>query len=483
MGRSEEVDQRLMTLGLIHFTELGHMPLDRSMIQGLAMFWRPETHTFHFSRVGEMTVDLEDVGFILGLSTTGLPVTGRTDYDDVLLLADLALPRDTPMDDDVSSGHSVKYNWGAATLAMLYRGLDNAAMGKGGQKIAALWVLVQLWSYARLLVCRQSVTKTFKGWGLPSADRCPPYGSGIEYARDVLLKMDHGHVVWRPYDEVSQVVMPPYARLPMRIYCLRVPCIYYWVVAWQHADRVMHQFMLYQTVPPPIPTVWRRVEQLLQYTHTTFRGSDWRDLFSAKVAMWIDTTQVEVAEMRAWSDGVLPSYDGWMRVHGGAHLVPIPGAAEQIPARELTYLQEAPHRVKHILTKALRACAWAVKKGCRRAGKQLLKSCSTQLDLVGEHHRLPHLLEVKGLPTDIDSIPDSSEEDHMPELGFEEQQFMRPSDYSLHDWDTYFDQPRPSQPIVRSRRGDPASEGLPTPPGPPPRPPPYYEYGTQYPQY
>ncbi|KAJ1702447.1 hypothetical protein LUZ63_002226 [Rhynchospora breviuscula] len=99
MGRSEEVDQRLVILGLIHFTELGHMPLDRSLIQGLAMFWRPETHTFHFSRVCEMTVDLEDVAFILGLPTTGLLVTGRADYDDVLLLADLALPRDTPMDD------------------------------------------------------------------------------------------------------------------------------------------------------------------------------------------------------------------------------------------------------------------------------------------------------------------------------------------------------------------------------------------------
>ncbi|KAJ1702177.1 hypothetical protein LUZ63_001956 [Rhynchospora breviuscula] len=311
---------------------------------------------------------------------------------------------------DVFSGHSVKYNWGATTLAMLYRGLDNAAMGKGGQKIAAPWVLLHLRSYARLLVCRPSVTKSFKGWGLPLADRCPPYGSGIEYARYVLLKMDHGHVVWRPYDEVSQGVMPPYARLPMRMYYLRVSCIHYWVVAWHHADRVMHQFMLYQTVPPPIPTGWRRMEQLLQYTHTTFRGRDWRDLFSAEVAMWTDTTQVEVAEMRPWSDEVLPSYDRWMRVHGGAHLVPIPGAAEQIPARELTYLQKALHRVS---------------MGCRRAGKQLLKSCSMQLDLVGEPHRLHHLLEVKGLPTDIDSIPDSSEDDHMPESGFEEQQFMR----------------------------------------------------------
>ncbi|KAJ1700654.1 hypothetical protein LUZ63_000433 [Rhynchospora breviuscula] len=388
MGRSEEVDQRLVTLGLIHFTELGHMPLDRSLIQGLAMFWRPETHTFHFSRVGEMTVTLEDVVFILGLPTTGRAVTGRTDYDDLLLLADLALPRDTPMEvldcfrewakegrlkkdepgtEDVdridrytralvleligcelfpdATGDS-----GAATLTMLYRGLDNAAMGNGGQKALA-------------------PSKKIKG----------PYHSDIEYTRDVLLKMDHGHVVWRPYEEeVKDVVMPSYARIQMRLYYLR--------------------------------------------------GRDLQDLFPVKLAMWTHTTQVQVAEVRPWSDEVLPSYDRWMRVHGCAYLVPIPGAAEQIPARELTYLQETPDHVsmvKHILTKALRACAWAVKKGCRRTGKQLLKSCSTQLDLVGEPHRLPHLLEAKGLPTDINAIPDLPEEDHMPEPGFEEQQFMR----------------------------------------------------------
>ncbi|KAJ1687939.1 hypothetical protein LUZ63_019329 [Rhynchospora breviuscula] len=345
---------------------------------------------------------------------------------------------------NVSSGHSVKYNWGAATLAMLYRGLDSAAMRKCGKKIAAPWILLQLWSYAHLLVCRPFVTKKFTDWGLPSADRCPPYGrqwttrrkskkikgpyrSDVEYARDVLVKMDHGHVVWRPYDEVSQMIMPPYARLPLRMYCLRVPCIHYWVVAWHHADRVMHQFMLYQTVPPPVPTGWRRMEQLLRYTHTTYRGRDWGTLFDTEVGMWTDTTRLEVGEVRPWSDAVLPSYDRWMRVHGGAHLVPIPGAAEQIPPAELTYLQEAPVRdslVKNILTEALRACAWAVMKGSRRAAKFLLKSCSTQLDLVGDPHRLPRLLEAKGLPTDIDSIPDTSSEEHMPEPAHEEQQFM-----------------------------------------------------------
>ena len=37
--------------------------------------WRPETNTF-FMRQGEMTVTLEDVGYILGLHVVGRPVFG-----------------------------------------------------------------------------------------------------------------------------------------------------------------------------------------------------------------------------------------------------------------------------------------------------------------------------------------------------------------------------------------------------------------------
>ncbi|KAJ1691550.1 hypothetical protein LUZ63_015705 [Rhynchospora breviuscula] len=98
MVRTAEVDERLQTLGLIHFVHMGHMPLDHSLVQSLAMFWRPKTHTFLFPHVGEMTVSLEDVAFLYGLPTSGRPVTGRTDYDAVQLLRDLALPNDTPIE-------------------------------------------------------------------------------------------------------------------------------------------------------------------------------------------------------------------------------------------------------------------------------------------------------------------------------------------------------------------------------------------------
>ncbi|KAJ4775618.1 Serine/threonine-protein phosphatase 7 long form-like protein [Rhynchospora pubera] len=493
MPRTDGVDERLRRLGLIHFVQLGHMPLDHSLLQGLAMFWRPETHTFFFPH---------DVAFLYGLPTTGRTVTGRTDYDAIQLLQDFALPEDTDMaivekcfrekeqkrshsvmlkklrevwaqfgvpgaDDagridrytracvleifgcelfpdstgdsipcfylqllqDLHSSNSVQYNWGAATLAMLYRGLDTAFINNN-INIGAPWLLLQLWSYARLLLSRPTITKDFEGWGLPDIDSCPPYGrkwttrqrskkvtgptrSGVDYGRDVCMKMKSEHVVWRPYDHIRDR-MPRCAQIDQRMFLLRIPCIHYWVVMWHYADRVMHQFMLYQTVPPPPPEVWSRMEQLMGYQHHTYRGIDWHDIFANEVNKWTNTNEATVIEDRPWSEDIWTDYQRWLSVYGGAHLVLIPDGAATAPVPQAYF-------------------AWGVARLCmgchegfRRAGKKLLRGCSTSLDIVGEAHRLPRLLESKGLQSDIESIPDTDDEDSAPEPGsIEEQQFMR----------------------------------------------------------
>lgn len=48
---------------------------DTALITALVERWHPETNTF-FMRQGEMTVTLEDVGYILGLPTNGSPLVG-----------------------------------------------------------------------------------------------------------------------------------------------------------------------------------------------------------------------------------------------------------------------------------------------------------------------------------------------------------------------------------------------------------------------
>ncbi|KAJ3708556.1 hypothetical protein LUZ61_012261 [Rhynchospora tenuis] len=517
MAKTPQVDQHLTTLGLIHVVQLGHMPVDHTLVQGLALFWRPETHTFHFPHVGEMTVSLEDVAFLYGLPvTSGRVVTGHCHFDYIELLSTYALPRDTPQEEvekcfrekDRTKKHCVRftklrkiwkdvvlddedqidrytrafvleligctlfpdgtgdsvpafyldllrdlrtapsqgvYNWGAATLAALYRGLDTAAINNT-TKIGAPWLLLQVWSYARLTLCRPTITDDFSGWGVPSIDTCAPYGrrwttrhrskkyqgpgysSGMDYARDVLMKIRPEHVHWRPYDHMRSL-MPRYAQVDPSLFVVRIPCIHYWMVMWHYADRVMHQFMLYQTVPPPRPEAWQRTSQLMGYMFTTYRNRDWRDVFQTEVGMWGDMTQARVREERPWSDAIEATYLRWLRVHGGAYVVHIPEETETAPVADMSYLRDSPAHValvKHTLRDVLRACAWAVKKGFRRAGKTLLTSCSTTLDLVGEPHRIPHVLESKGLPTDIASIPDtSSDEEELPEPGWDEHRFMQ----------------------------------------------------------
>ncbi|XP_074327243.1 uncharacterized protein LOC141665159 [Apium graveolens] len=48
---------------------------DTRLVTSLVEMWRPETNTF-FMRQGEMTVTLEDVGYILGLLVVGHPLVG-----------------------------------------------------------------------------------------------------------------------------------------------------------------------------------------------------------------------------------------------------------------------------------------------------------------------------------------------------------------------------------------------------------------------
>ena len=59
---------------------LGHIMIDWPLITCLVERWRPETHTFHVP-IGEMTITLQDVAIILGLSIDGPAVTGTCVLD------------------------------------------------------------------------------------------------------------------------------------------------------------------------------------------------------------------------------------------------------------------------------------------------------------------------------------------------------------------------------------------------------------------
>ena len=48
---------------------------DMALVSALVERWRPETNTF-FMRRGEMTITLQDVGYVLGLPILGQPLGG-----------------------------------------------------------------------------------------------------------------------------------------------------------------------------------------------------------------------------------------------------------------------------------------------------------------------------------------------------------------------------------------------------------------------
>ncbi|KAK2992643.1 hypothetical protein RJ640_023953 [Escallonia rubra] len=180
--------------------------LDRHLIGALVERWRSETNTFHFP-LGEMTITLEDVGFILGLPVTGRPVIAHpSEATNKRTARDFftSIPQDGFSSGGIKlkwlvdtygvlpenyTGHdlvlytqafllwvmgailfpttskntvSVKYlpflrnlaevgdyAWGAATLAYLYRALHKATR-PDSKAICACLSLLQVWSYEHL---------------------------------------------------------------------------------------------------------------------------------------------------------------------------------------------------------------------------------------------------------------------------------------------------------------------------------------------
>ena len=60
----------LKNLGLYNIARVKDCPIDKALITALVERWRPETNTFHLP-FGEMTVTLEDVSLLWGLTVTG----------------------------------------------------------------------------------------------------------------------------------------------------------------------------------------------------------------------------------------------------------------------------------------------------------------------------------------------------------------------------------------------------------------------------
>lgn len=70
----------LRAMGLYQLSQMTEEIHDEGLSSGLIERWRPETHTFHLPHA-EMTVTLQDVSCLWGMTIIGVPVTG-VEYGD-----------------------------------------------------------------------------------------------------------------------------------------------------------------------------------------------------------------------------------------------------------------------------------------------------------------------------------------------------------------------------------------------------------------
>lgn len=293
--------------------------LDNPLISALVERWRRETNTFHLN-VGEMTVTLEDVAYLIGLAIEGEPVIGLTytTCDEVcqkflgkapdrgyvsggmVKLSWLKeffsqCPEDAP--DEVierhtrayllylvgstifstTTGNKVpvmylqlfedfdqagKYAWGAATLAFLYRALGNASI-KTQSTISGCLTLLQCWSYYHLNVGRPKLNQDPLHDCFPLVLKWKGKQSGPTTNRDVGFyrkafdSLKPCDVEWVPYAMVNNTIIPEEIETNLIMGRSETMLICFDKAERHLPDRCLRQYGMPQPIPKEVQR-WER---------------------------------------------------------------------------------------------------------------------------------------------------------------------------------------------------------------------------------
>ncbi|KAL0346178.1 UNVERIFIED_CONTAM: protein MAIN-LIKE 2 [Sesamum radiatum] len=271
--------------------------LDNPLISALVERWRRETNTFHMT-VGEMTVSLEDVAYLLGLPIDGKPILGTS--GGMVKLSWLKetfseCPEDASVEDiecrtrayllylvgstifSTTTGNKVpvmylplfenfdeagKYAWGAAALSFLYRALGNASL-RSQSTISGCLTLLQCWSYYHLNVGRPKLHHDPIHECFPFVLRWKGKHSGPTSNRDVafyrkaLDSLKPCDVDWCPYANISHTVIPENILNQLILGRSKTMLICFDKAERHLPDRCLRQFGMHQTVPEEVQR-WER---------------------------------------------------------------------------------------------------------------------------------------------------------------------------------------------------------------------------------
>ncbi|KAF7812033.1 serine/threonine-protein phosphatase 7 long form-like protein [Senna tora] len=284
----------LIASGFYGASRTGFFPYDWHLVTALIMRWRPKTHTFHMAvGIGEITITLEDVAIQLGL-----PIEGKAanfpleqgpwgDVSDeelrqmvrayiVQLIGGFFMPDTSrnkvsllcpPLLRNLEEAG--QYSWGSAVLAYLFHEMCEATrwdcdnMGGCGHLLFA-WAWDRFPTLAPRLRGRRARKLSAEDEAARYPIPCPLSARWSDYrttsselcshnVTEYILKMDNmspANVVWQPYiGPVLKGEIPGYCLHARDLGRAHVPLLYFHILEWQQADRVMRQHDMQQGIP------------------------------------------------------------------------------------------------------------------------------------------------------------------------------------------------------------------------------------------
>ncbi|XP_025647900.1 serine/threonine-protein phosphatase 7 long form homolog [Arachis hypogaea] len=263
-----------------------------ALLSALVERWRPETHTFHLP-VGEVTVTLEDVTYILGLPVNGEPVTGRTDSSHQFLVENCitCFGREPGPQDHVL---------GKVNLAWIRRCRDTEPCDT--QESIERYVRAHIFCMFGTVVFPDKSTTSLNSKFLPllrDFHRIPHYsgviGLDIQYIyRGLLRILGDDSMTWELTIRIIfligllvtnvQFIWPPYMGVgvpddlaPHLFLCFtQSPLVSLECIEWHLIDRVRRQFGMQQLPPGPAFDLGRDHCKRL----TGAQNHDWGEIYS-----------------------------------------------------------------------------------------------------------------------------------------------------------------------------------------------------------